>query len=105
MLAKQPHNVELVIDYSIDKRRVTYSVEIVHIDSVFNQQLHHCSLAVSAWEVQECFTTVESVDVVRVSFQDTSNLEEVVSDHGGVEIVGICFWVALGLSGGFACHV
>ena len=105
MLAKQPHDVELVIDNSIDKRRVADSVEIVHINSVFNQQLHHCSLAVSAREVEECFATVESIDVVGVSFQDTSDLEEVVSDHRGVEAIGVCFWVALGLSGGFACHV
>ena len=52
MLAKNLHNVEIVISDGVDNRRVANFVEVVDIDSIFNEKLDHCCLVISAGIVQ-----------------------------------------------------
>ena len=52
MLAKNLHNVEIVISDGVDNRRVANFVEVIDIDSIFNEKLDHCCLVISAGIVQ-----------------------------------------------------
>ena len=48
MLAKNLHNIEMIISDGIDDRRVSNFVEVVDIDSMFKEKFNHCSLTISA---------------------------------------------------------
>ena len=52
MLAKNLHNVEIVVSDGVDNRRVANFVEVVDIDYIFNEKLDHCCLVISAGIVQ-----------------------------------------------------
>ena len=91
LLAKELHNVELIVGDSIHDGRIANSVQVVHIDAIFNQKLNHGNFTKSAWIVQQSLSTVKLIDAVRVSFEDTFDFRKVVSDHIWVKLVKVRF--------------